>query len=46
MVISYYGALNAFLTIYNYLPPDIPLLIILGLMIGGAIKLLVAIKDL
>lgn len=46
MVISYFDALNAFLTIYNNLPNAYLQLVVLALMILAAIKILMAVSGL
>lgn len=46
MVISYYGALNAFLTLYNLLPTPILQFVVLCLMLSAALRILFKVASL
>lgn len=46
MVISYYGALNAFLAIYSLLPTPVSSFILMSLFLWGGAKLLKMVAEL
>lgn len=46
MVIPYYGALNAFLAIYNAIPFEMRAFIVASLLVGGGSCLIIEVKNL
>lgn len=45
MVISYYGALNAFITLYDLLPKPIYSFVLLCLLLTAGLRVLIKISD-